>query len=381
MPSIGSRTGSNKVLYVNLISLFLVMALLSSCAADEPQAARDDDQTSNQHTEEPASNQDTEEPAEGGLRISIGGGGPGSGVYLIAGAVSNVVNTHPDCADLQATAQTTGGGVENTRLTETGETDMGLSPTATVYQAYQGLGPFADEDPYQNLRAVFPIVPSHVQIFTYDEDIEEVADLAGRVVNIGPPGSSSAAASEAVLKAAGIWDGVKPETGDWSEGVRLMQDGQVAAVIILGNEPFPAVVEAEGAPGRTVHFVAMDDAELLANLKKEAPEYEEAVLTANAYGEGKPPEDMASVGDVLYMVASAHSSEDTIYQALGCLLSDEGQEALLETVPFMAGSLETLPGFEPLEHAQLPIHAGALRYWEEQGVDIPAYAIPPEAQQ
>lgn len=307
-------------------------------------------------------------------QLTVAGGGAGSGVYLAAGTVAEWTRTRSGLDHVRMTAQTTGGLIENVRLVEGHETDMGFGASSQMFQASRGEGPFEEEEPYENLRALFPAWEASTQVVTFDPEIETIADLEGKRVNLGPPGSSSAASAEVALRAAGVWDQVEKEVQDWSEGVRLMQDNLVDAFFVAGPPPFPAVQEAVAVQDRDARFVPMDD--VIPDILQEHPEQIEATVAADAYGGGVPSEDYPSVGYLAFLVAHADVPEDVVYDLMESILTDEGREYMEAGYDGFATGFANFPGFEALEQAGVKLHPGAVRYWQDQGEEVPEAVIP-----
>jgi TRAP transporter TAXI family solute receptor len=124
-------------------------------------------------------------PSGAQQRITIGTGGTGGLFYVIGAGVSELVNNH--MPDATASAEFTGASVENVRRIAAGQMEMGFSSSGTLYEASQGQGPF---DQAQPIAAIAYLYPAVLQIATTaDSGIANMEDLAGKRVNLGPPGS------------------------------------------------------------------------------------------------------------------------------------------------------------------------------------------------
>lgn len=304
--------------------------------------------------------------AAASYRVVIGGGVTGSAAYLEAGLMAEYIRK---ATDISATPHPS-GFIENLRLVERKELELGLTATSLLYEAINSKGAFASEPRYQNIRALFPVHAALTQWVTYRRDIQNLRDLAGRRVNVGPPAAVLYQFAELTLKAAGVWDKVRKEFVSLDAGLRLMQDGRIDAITVTGPYPFPTVQEAAAAPGRQLRFVEIPEDALKA-VTAENPWIQLATIPAGAYGPGLPPASLATVGYTAYLIAHKDVPEFVIYQIMRALLSEEGRKHLLTGyAPFQTG-FDVLPGFDALARIGVPLHDGAVRYWREQGVRVP----------
>ncbi|MCL6446724.1 MAG: TAXI family TRAP transporter solute-binding subunit [Armatimonadetes bacterium] len=308
-------------------------------------------------------------------QLKIAAGGMGSALYLAGGAMEEYLRGKANIPNLMATAQTTGGFVENLRLVEKGEADLGITGTSTLYQSLHSSGPFKEEKACQNIQALFPIWVGATHWVTYRADLRTLGDLKGKHVNVGPAGSATITNAEITLRAAGIWDNVKKDSQDWSEGVRLLQDGIIDALTSSGPVPFPAVQEAATVVGRKLRFIELGE-DVCNNVLKSHPELMKVVVPKNSYGEGIPERDYETCGYVAYVVANKNVPEEVVYEVMNALLSDSGQKFLVDSVNGIKSGFEKLPGFEPLEPVGIKMHPGAVRYWKEKGVNVPSALVP-----
>lgn len=326
-----------------------------------------------------ASMADTERAFSGQRRVSlsIAGGGPGSGVYVEAGAIAQYIRTRSGLEWLSITPQTTGGVVENVRLLGRREVELGIVATSDVYAALRGLAPFSGEQSYSHLFAVFPITVSATQWVTYNPRLRTLADLAGRRVNLGPPGSASAQYGQYTLEAAGVWERVQKEFVNWSQGVRLMQDGIVDAVTVTGPPPFPAVQEAAAVYGKRLYFVELGAAAIEGVIRRN-PSLQPQVVQPDVYGPGIPAEPYRSVGYLAVLAATDAAPSDAVYEMLKALLTPDGRRYLINSISVFEAGFATLPAgfFASLEAVGMRLHPGAVRYYREAGYEIPASLLP-----
>src|SRR5689334_18799109 len=78
--------------------------------------------------------------AQQGQRISITTGGTGGVYYPLGGGMANVLSKN--VPGLQATAEVTGGSVDNLKLLGAGKTDVAFSMVDAAHDAAQGVDKF-----------------------------------------------------------------------------------------------------------------------------------------------------------------------------------------------------------------------------------------------
>src|SRR5215218_1384880 len=86
--------------------------------------------------------------------MSIGTGGTGGVYYPLGGAVANVLSK--SLPNVQATAEVTGGSVDNLKLISTGQSEMGFTMADAALDALQGQDKFESKVPLQALLVVYP---------------------------------------------------------------------------------------------------------------------------------------------------------------------------------------------------------------------------------
>ena len=127
--------------------------------------------------------------------------GPTGGVYYpLGGGIANQITKHVD--EAQATAEATSGSVDNVKLVGGDSTYLGLASADIVQQAVSGTGPF-EGSPLQ-VSTLAALYPNIVQIIAMKSSgIASVADLKGKRVTTGTPGSGFEILANRILTAAG----------------------------------------------------------------------------------------------------------------------------------------------------------------------------------
>ena len=121
--------------------------------------------------------------------LRIGTASQGGAFYPVGQAISSLVNKYAD--DLTMVPIVTAGSVENPRLVNNGEVDIAITNNNLSVLANKGVGPYAKSGA-MNLRAIGSLHFSILHMMTLDgSDINNIADLKGKRVAVGPSVSGS----------------------------------------------------------------------------------------------------------------------------------------------------------------------------------------------
>lgn len=295
----------------------------------------------------------------GGTKITIFTGGT-AGVYFPLGSkYAEMLNNHSDKID--ANAVTSGASVTNAKAIGTDECQAALLQNDVAYYALTGTTAMFDTA-VPELRGVACLYPETIQFVVLDDSpITSLADLAGKNVAVGAPGSGTAVACEQILVAAGVWDSITRFDLNFAEAASAIKLGEVDAGIILAGAPTPAIEElAISSPVRILDVPANI---LKALLDGGYPFYVQQAIPAGTYG----MTDGATTVAVQAMLAVRNSlSEDVVYDMTKILFT---QLEELQTAHTKGNevSLETA-----LDGMSLVLHPGAVKYYKEAGVSVPA---------
>jgi len=181
-------------------------------------------------------------PALAQERVSIGTGGTGGLFYVIGAGMADLLNKHMD--DTTARAEVTGASVENIRRVAANQMTFGFSSSSTLYEAKTGTGPFNGDA--QAVAAIAYLYPAVLQVATTaDTGIASFGDLAGKRVNLGPPGSNAAVLAQRLLEAYGVFDAGNAQFLSYTEGTNALMNGTVDATVVLAGAPTAALIDLD----------------------------------------------------------------------------------------------------------------------------------------
>jgi len=292
-------------------------------------------------------------------QLSIATGGTGGVYYPIGGGFAEMINNHIDGA--QATAEVTGASVENMGLIMRGDADLALVLADTAYQAYTGTGDFEGRQ-IENTRALASVYPNAVQLVTLTEsDIHSIADLAGKRVSVGAPGSGTELNARALLEANGVsYSDFTPQRLNFNETADAIRDGDIDAGFWSVGPPTSSILNL--AATRDIRLIGLSDEEI-ANAQEVEAVFAPYELAAGMY-DGMD-EAVQTIGIPNVLVVNSDMDEELAYQLTQLLF--ENTDELIAVHP---AANDTTIEFT-MSSTPVPLHPGALRYFEEVGAEIP----------
>lgn len=300
-----------------------------------------------------------EQPAAELQRLSLGAAGSGGTFYIWGAGWSSAINTNLSGA-YDVSVIVTGGPEQNCELLHQNEVQLGFSTAFVAGDMYNGV---TTDQPYSDLRALFPMYSSFLHVFALaDAGIGSLQDFSGKHIATGTPGGSSEIVGNKIIEQFDLQPReVSPIA--LSAVVDGMRDGQVDAAFAVSALPVPSLVELETT--HDITYIQMADEEI------------DALLESGSYTVGTIP-------------ANTYKNQDTDIKTLTfwtlCLtndsLSDQAAYDLtkatfdyLTEIGAAVGSVDEVLA-ENILNSPVPIHPGAIRYYQEMGVEIPDNLIP-----
>lgn len=299
--------------------------------------------------------------------LSILGGVMGGSFSQFAGGITRVLaDKEPH---LKISVNASAGSVENTRRVNDDPESLGVVFASESYLGYYGREIFEAEGPRTNIRVVTLLFIAYDQFSTLaDSDIYQFEDIVGKKIAAGASGSGTAQTLERLSRLAGLWGEFTPVYKGGSAAAEALQDGQVQGFQWLVSVPNSAVIQLTAI--KSIRMLDLDAAAKKYGFYEKYPFYLSGRLPAGAY-EGKV-EPVNTILMPTILIANKAVSEETIYKLLKHLYSPEGHQAMLQTNQ-AAADMTIANGPKAFV---IPLHRGAYKFWKEQGVDIPADALP-----
>src|SRR5437868_5803100 len=186
--------------------------------------------------------------------MSIGTGGTGGVYYPLGGAIANVLSKA--LPNLTATAEVTGGSIDNLKLIGAGQSEMAFTMADAALDAMQGNEKFKNNKvPLQTLLVVYP---NRMHVVTVEgTGIETLADLKGKRVSTGSPGSATEIMASRAFEAIGLDKDkdIHRERLGVAESVNAITDRRIDAFFWVGGIPTAAISTLAATPGMKMKLI------------------------------------------------------------------------------------------------------------------------------
>ncbi|MCP5075777.1 MAG: TAXI family TRAP transporter solute-binding subunit [Rhodobacteraceae bacterium] len=291
--------------------------------------------------------------------VSIGTGGVTGVYYPTGGAICRLVNKNRKEHGIRCSAESTGGSIYNINTIKAGELEFGVAQSDWQYHAYNGTSKFEEAGKFENLRAVFSVHAEPVTVIARDDaGIANITDVKGKRMNIGNPGSGTRGTWE-VLEGALGWErsdlALAAEMKSAETGAAVC-DGKIDAYFWLVGHP--SALTQESLASCAAHLVDVTGPEI-DKLIADNSYYRKATIPAGMYNNEA---DVTTFGVGATFVTSADVPEDVVYIVVKAVFENFDQFKKLH------------PAFANLKPEEMiadglsaPLHAGAVKYYKEQG--------------
>lgn len=290
-------------------------------------------------------------------KMSMGTGGTAGTYYGYGGVLSQYMKNK---AGIDVTVVSTDGSKANIQGIAAGDYQLGTVQSDVMAYAWDGSRSFEKDGKVDSFRVVAGLYAESVQLVTMDPGIKTVADLKGKSVSIGAPGSGVYFNAMDVLTAAGLTENdIKAQYQSFADSADALKDGKIDAAFIVAGAPTPAITEL--AMTKDAYLVPIDGAVADA-LMASCPFYTTYVIPADTYkGQTK---DVTTITVKATLIVSSKASEDDVYKLTAAIFDN-----------IDAITAENAKGAElSIENATsgmtVPFHAGAAKYFAEKGVTV-----------
>lgn len=291
--------------------------------------------------------------------FTMGTGGTGGTFYPLGGELAAIFEDNVE--GISVSAVETGGGTDNLGQLYQGNHQIGMSSNDITNMAVKGELEGLEGETMDNIAWIAQLYPEAVHVIVReDSGIESIADLEGTRVAVGNAGSGTRVISDAILEAYGLSEGdYTPEITDFSSSASMLADNQVDASIFVVGPPAAGLTQLAATTDVTLLPIEEDMAAELSGDSYLEP------YTVSAETYDFLEEDLPTLSVFAALLASTEQlSEDVAYDLTAALYDNAGDITL--SVGESIKLEQALAGI-----GDVPLHPGAARYYEEQGIDLP----------
>ncbi|MEA2950227.1 MAG: uncharacterized protein QOI40_5557 [Alphaproteobacteria bacterium] len=293
--------------------------------------------------------------------IAIATGGTGGVYYPLGGGLANILSKN--LPGYQATAEVTGGSVDNLKLIGTGQSEVAFSMADAALDAFNGQDKFKSGK--VAVRTLMVLYPNRMHVVTVEgTGIQKMADLKGKRVSTGSPGSATEVMAFRVIEAAGLDKDkdMKRERLGAAESVNAIKDRKIDAFFWVGGLPTAAVTDLGATPGLKIKLIDHSDVVDKMNAKY-GKLYVTDVIPAKTYPGQDADNNISTVWNIL--VTNDKMTDDIAYAIVKIIFD---KKADLVAVHKEAENVDYK--YQIKESSPVPWHPGALKYFAEKGVKM-----------
>lgn len=283
--------------------------------------------------------------------LRIGTASLGGAFYPVGQSISNLVTKYAG-GGITMVPVVTAGSVQNPRLVNSGEVDLGITNNNLALFANRGIGPYKSGK--MDLRAVGALHFSVLHMVTLDSSsIKTFADIKGKRVAVGPAGGGTLSFLRRLLSLYGMtMKDIRPNFLSYADGFSQLADGNVDAAFALSGYPSSAVNQARAS--KKLRFITIEPAKMKEALEK-FKFYSRVEIPKAVY---KLDTDAVVLGVNNMLIVKASMDADKVYRITKAVYGhmDEFRKnnALAKQIdPKRSTSLT------------IPLHPGAARYFKE----------------
>jgi len=300
----------------------------------------------------PAAAQDT--------KLSIVTGGTGGVYYPLGGGMANLLSKIPGYS---ATAEVTGGSVDNLKLIGAKKAEVAMTMADAALDAITGQDKFKDAK--VAAKTLMVMYPNRMHVVSVEGmGVAKMADLKGKRVSTGSPGSATEVMAFRLIEAIGLDKDkdMKRERLGVAESVNAIKDKKIDAFFWVGGLPTSAVTDLGATPGVKIKMIDHADAVEAMN-KKYGPLYAKDTIAKDIYPGMTADNQIASVWNLL--VVNESMPEKVAYD-ITKMMFDKKPDLIAVHAEAKNFDLK----YQKNENTPVGFHPGAIKYFAEKGITV-----------
>ncbi|MEJ5357442.1 MAG: TAXI family TRAP transporter solute-binding subunit [Desulfobacterales bacterium] len=287
-------------------------------------------------------------------KLVLATGGTAGTYYPFGGAMAKIWSAK--IKDMSVTAQTSGASAENVRLINKKEVELALVQSDTLDFAFNAKEAF--KEPLKGMSAIAVLYPEIIQVVVRaDSPIKSFADLKGKKVGVGAPGSGTEANFRQLMDIYGLKkEDVNPQYLSFAESADAFKDKHIDAFIVTAGIPNAGIMDVSTQHAIRILDIKGPEAEkLIAKYPFLAP----AKVPAGTYKGQEAEVNTVAVNAVL--IAGNHLKEDVVYNLTKALFENQSELAQAHAKGKELDLKRAVKG------VSIPFHPGAVKYYKEKG--------------
>jgi hypothetical protein len=288
------------------------------------------------------------------VEVAFGGSSPGGGYFYMVGTMAQLLQK--ELPSVNMTNVATGASQENVQRLIKGELDFGLAHASHVGMGWNNEGDrFKGLKGAKDIRGIAYVYPSsHYFVVLKKSGIKTMADLKGKRVAMGQPGSGAQFNSELLLKILDI--PVKADYMQFADAGRAIKEGRIDAI---GQSGGPVGAIKELAETNEILLIPFSDAEM-DKINKTVSYFYTGNLPVNFYKGMDKPVQLPFYPAM--WIGHKNLADQVVYDILKTVYKPANLKALGET----NREWRTMQaGLDLFKNLGIPMHAGAEKFYKE----------------
>lgn len=294
--------------------------------------------------------------------VTIGTGGVTGVYYPTGGAVCRMANKNRAQTGIRCTVESTGGSVYNVNTINAGELDFGIAQSDVVYQAYKGEGKFAGKR-IEKLRTIMTIHPEPLTfVVTKASGIKSLADMKGKVINIGNPGSGQRNMVDMLFKESTLDRSMlkAAEQLKAAEMPKALKDGKIDGYFYTVGHPSANIKEAANSVDIDIVNITPENFPEAKKILDKMPYYAIGKIPGGTYDGIE--EDRHTMGVKATLVTSSDVSDKKVTAIVEAIMEN------FEKFKSMHPAYKGLTKQSVLQGLGAPLHPAAKAYYKKHGI-------------
>ncbi|MCP8615619.1 TAXI family TRAP transporter solute-binding subunit [Salirhabdus salicampi] len=295
--------------------------------------------------------------------VKVGTASQGGTYFIVGGGLASLLEQE---LDVTANVEVTGGPVHNMQLVQAGEQDVGFVTLGPAYEGYTGTGEWTEGKKLQDVRIIFPMYTTPIHWWALESSgVTKIEDIKGQRVGVGPAGGTSGTYVPLIHEVLGLdTDNVQAGASDMAS---QQMDGQLDIIGYAAGIPISAVSEIEVQ--RKLNFFGLDG-EKRDKVIEEFPYFFPFTIPADTYE--TLDRDIETIAMFNFGIVRKDTNEDFVYDLVKSY--HEKQDVMIQTHKSMKEAVAEAITI----NEDIPLHPGAIKYYEEIGIELPESVYPPE---
>lgn len=298
--------------------------------------------------------------------INFGAGAMGGNYYIIAGAMKTVAEKY--CPSIKGFSVLAGSSTQFMAECQEGTIDMYMNTIDSLYFGYAGTGqqgfPEGVEFDKSNMLTVM-----YNNLFLFmalaDTPVDNLGDVTGTVAVASP---TLVGITEDLMRACGVEDPKVTSINDFNQQAQALKDGTCQVIMQAGPVPNTSTVELATTTAIKAVPITKEQAQKAIAEGPDTGLCQYTVLPAGSYD--FLTEDYETIMRASLVTCNVDLPDQVVYEFTKAIF-EHGDELQAVYAPMDEMTLEAIQAAADDGVIQVPIHPGARRYYEEQGIIFP----------